>query len=489
MALAGGHASAYVVAIPPTLMSRISMPLRPSRSIPLIVAAGLFMEHVDSTVIATALPSMADDLGLPVVRLNLAITCYLVAMAVFIPASGWVADRFGARRVFVGAMGLFLTGSLICGAAPSLPMLIAGRLLQGLGGAMMTPVGRLVMLRSVPKEELISAMAWLTVPALIGPVLGPPLGGFITTVASWRWIFWINLPIGLLGMVMALRFLPKIREEDVPSFDGLGFAMSTVGLSALVFAFETVGRDVVSVGYDVAAVIVGVALVAAYVIHARRTTAPLIDLSLLAIPTFRAAVLGGSLFRVGVGALPFLLTLQLQIGFGRSPLQSGLTTFVAAVGAMTMKMTAKPIIERFGFRPTLVADAVIAGALMAAIGLIGAETPLVVVMGLLLVGGFFRSLEFTAINVVAYSDIGEAQMSRATAFSSMMQQLSLSAGVALGALMLHLLSAGTETRPSAWTFSVALGAVGCISILSALSFARLPRDAGRQMLTPAADPA
>ncbi len=465
------------------------MSLRPSRSIPLIVAAGLFMEHLDSTVIATALPAMAADLGLPPVRLNLAITTYLVAMAVFIPASGWVADRFGARRVFVSAMGMFLAGSLICGAAPNLHVLIFGRLVQGLGGAMMTPVGRLVMLRAVPREELISAMAWLTVPALLGPILGPPLGGFITTYASWRWIFWINLPIGLMGMVLARLILPKIREEDVPPFDGLGFVVSALGLSALVFAFETVGRDVVPAAVDVAAVVVGLALLWIYLIHARRTSAPMIDVALLRIPTFRAAIVGGSIFRLGVGALPFLLPLQLQLGFGRSPLESGLTTFVAAVGAFAMKLTAKPILARFGFRTVLVADAVIAGGLLAAVGLVGPATPLAGLMTLLLIGGFFRSLEFTAINVVAYCDIGEAEMSRATAFSSMMQQLSLSAGVALGALALHLLAAGGETAPKAAEFSIALAVVGGLSILAALSFVRLAPDAGHDMLGRAADEA
>ena len=250
------------------------MTLGATRTIPLIVAIGLFMEHLDSTIIATALPRMAIDLGLPPVRLNLAITTYLVAMAVFIPASGWIADRFGARRVFVGAMGLFVCGSLICGGAPSLEVLIAGRLLQGLGGALMTPVGRLVMLRAVPRAELVSAMAWLTIPALIGPVLGPPLGGFITTVASWRWIFWINLPIGLVGMAVALALLPSIREERVAPFDVIGFVASAVGLSALVFAFETAGRDVVPAGVDVAAMAAGLALVVFYVRRARRTPSP-----------------------------------------------------------------------------------------------------------------------------------------------------------------------------------------------------------------------
>lgn len=458
------------------------MALGSSRTIPLIVAIGLFMEHLDSTIIATALPRMAVDLGLPPVRLNLAITTYLVAMAVFIPASGWIADRFGARRVFVGAMGLFVTGSLICGGAPSLEVLIGGRLLQGLGGAMMTPVGRLVMLRSVPRAELVSAMAWLTVPALIGPVLGPPLGGFVITVASWRWIFWINLPIGLVGMAVALAVLPSIREDEVPPFDGAGFLSSAVGLSSLVFAFETVGRDIVPLWADALALAVGLALVVVYVRRARRTDHPLIDLKLLRLPTFAAAVWGGSVFRLGVGALAFLLPLQLQIGFGRSALESGLTTFVSAIGAITMKVTAKRVIDRFGFRATLVVDALLAGGFLAAVGLVGAATPVWLLMTLLLLGGFFRSLEFTAINAVAFSDVTEAEMSRATAFSAMMQQLSLSAGVALGATTIHVLGAGSTTPPTAFDFSVALGAIGALSMLAGPLFARLSPTAGSSLL-------
>ncbi|NLH82096.1 MAG: DHA2 family efflux MFS transporter permease subunit [Phyllobacteriaceae bacterium] len=458
------------------------MTLGASRTIPLIVAIGLFMEHLDSTIIATALPRMAIDLGLPPVRLNLAITAYLVAMAVFIPASGWIADRFGARRVFVGAMGLFVTGSLVCGGAPSLGVLIAGRLLQGLGGALMTPVGRLVMLRSVPRAELVSAMAWLTIPALIGPVVGPPLGGLITTVASWRWIFWINLPIGLVGMVVALALLPSIREERVPPFDGVGFVASAVGLSALVFAFETAGRDVVPASVDLLAMAVGLVLVVFYVRRARRMPAPLIDLGLLRLPTFAAAVWGGSVFRLGVGALAFLLPLQLQIGFGRSALESGLTTFVSAIGAITMKVTAKRVIDRLGFRTTLVGGAVLAGGFLAIVGVVGPATPVALLMTLLLFGGFFRSLEFTAINAVAFSDVTEAEMSRATAFSSMMQQLSLSAGVALGATTLHVLSAGSPLPPTAFDFSIALGLIGAASMLSAPLFARLPSDAGAALI-------
>ncbi|TBW35373.1 DHA2 family efflux MFS transporter permease subunit [Siculibacillus lacustris] len=465
------------------------MPLPASRTVPLIVAAALFMENLDATVIATSLPAMARDLDLSPVRLNLAITSYMVAMAVFIPASGWLADRVGARRVFVGAIALFLTGSVVCGSAPSLGILVAGRLLQGLGGAMMVPVGRLILLRSVPKAEMISAMAWFTMPALLGPLMGPPLGGFITTATTWRWIFWINVPIGLAGMTLALTLLPPIAERERTPFDGLGFLTSATGLAFLVFAFETAGRDVVSPLVGVAAAAAGIGLIVVYVRHAHDVARPLIDLELLAIPTFRVAVIGGSLFRIGVGALPFLLPLQLQVGFGRSALESGLTTFVAAAGALLMKATAGRILRAFGFRRTLLINAVAASVLLGAVGAIGASTPMVVVMTLLLAGGFLRSLEFTAINVIAFADIDAEAMSRATALSSMVQQLSLSSGVALGAMTLHLLSPD-GALPSSGDFSIALAIAGAISALAFLSFRRLGAEAGEALLgrpTPATD--
>jgi EmrB/QacA subfamily drug resistance transporter len=457
------------------------MSLPVSRTVPLIVAAALFMENLDSTVISTSLPAMAADLGLSPVRLNLAITTYLVTMAVFIPASGWLADRLGARRVFCGAILTFLIGSIACGAAPDLTVLVAGRAFQGLGGAMMVPVGRLILLRAVPKTEMITAMAWFTMPALIGPVIGPPLGGFITTAASWRWIFWVNVPIGLLGIVLALRLLPPIAEEDPPPFDLRGFVTSAFGLSALVFAFETVGRDVVPVSATIAAALAGGILVTLYLIHARRAEHPLIDLTLLRLPTFRIAVVGGTVFRIGVGALPFLLPLQLQIGFGRSALESGLTTFVSAAGALAMKMTAGRILRRFGFRTTLAFNAVAAGLMMSAVGLVDAATPVALLMGLLLFGGFLRSLEFTAINVIAFADVPQSRMSRATSLSSMLQQLSFSIGVAFGATLLHLLQPD-DGLPVASDFSFAMIAAGLVSVCAAPVFLGLSGSAGATLL-------
>lgn len=451
--------------------------------IPLIVACALFMENLDSSVLATALPSIAASLGESPLKLNLAITSYLFSLAVFIPVSGWVADRFGARTVFRAAIIVFSLGSLLCGLADSFWTLVGARTLQGLGGAMMVPVGRMVMLRTIPKSELMRAMAWLTVPALIGPVMGPPLGGFLTTYLSWRWIFWINLPIGLLGIVLVTLHIPNIREEKVPPLDWRGFLMSAFGLCGLVFGFETIGRGLLPDSAVAALLVVGALGTGLYLRHARRHPHPLIDLSLLKVPTFRAGMAGAFLFRIGVGALPFLLPLMLQLGFGLSAFESGMITFASAAGALTMKMAAGPILRNIGFRRVLIGNALLSGGFIAACGLFRPDTPHALILGLLLMGGFFRSLQFTSSNTLTIADIPNARMSRATSFTSMMQQLSLSAGVAVGAMVLHVTvnAGGGVDQIRADSFTPAFFTVGVTAMLSAIVFLRLPHDAGAEV--------
>ena len=450
--------------------------------VPLIVACALFMENLDSTVLATALPAIAQSLDVNPLTLNLAITAYLLSLAVFIPVSGWVADRFGARQVFRLAIAVFVLGSIGCGLSQDLWQLVGARILQGAGGAMMIPVGRLVILRSVPKHQLVQALAYLTVPALIGPILGPPLGGFITTYFDWRWIFWINLPIGILGIWLATRYIPDLKEESVPRLDGLGFLLSAVALAGLVFGCQALGRDLLP-DWLVASLLGGGALaVACYLLHARRTAAPLLDLGLLRLPTFRASVLGGLLFRIGIGALPFLLPLMLQLGFGYTALESGLTTFVAAIGAITMKIAAAPILRRLGFKFVLIGNAIVSGIFLAAVGLFTSATPEVLMLAVLLMGGFFRSLQFTSLNAIAYAQVERPRMSAATSLASMMQQLSLSIGVGIGAMTLHFtLTAAGRTLPAAGDFALAFGVVGASAALSALAFLRLPHDAGSEI--------
>ena len=454
---------------------------QPRRIVPIIVACALFMEHLDSTVLATALPAIARSLGEDPLRLNLAITSYLLSLAVFIPASGWAADRFGARRIFRLAILVFVAGSVLCAFSESLWGFVGARVLQGMGGAMMSPVGRLVLLRTIPKAELVNAMAWVTIPALLGPVLGPPLGGFITTYFSWRWIFWINVPIGLVGILLATRFIPETKEEVARRFDVPGFLLAALGLSGVMFGFETIGRGVLPLWLTATLLGVGGAALGLYVLYARRAADPVIALSLLRLPSFRASVLGGFLFRLGVGATPFLLPLMLQVGFGLTPLHSGLLTFTAAIGAMAMKPTAGPILRRLGYRRVLIGNAVLSALFMACYGLFRPETPYALIVGLLLIGGFFRSLQFTAINTLAYAEVRPGDMSRATSFASMAQQLSLTVGVAVGAMTLHVTQAYAGAQLGPADFMPAFFVVALLAALSAAVFLRLSPDAGAEM--------
>lgn len=452
------------------------------RIVPLIVAVALFMENMDSTIIATALPAIAADLNTNPLALKLAITSYLLALAIFIPASGWTADRFGARNVFRIAIAIFMAGSIGCALAQQLDHFVVARFIQGAGGAMMSPIGRLVLLRSFDKRELVAVMVWVTMPALIGPVLGPPVGGFITTYFSWHWIFVINIPIGLIGILLATKYIPDIRGDERVPFDFLGFVLAGVGIGGLAFGATTIGLGYLPINFVLAMIAVGLFSTVGYIMHARRTPVPLLDLSLFALPTFRASVVGGFMFRVGVGALPFLMPLLLQLGFNMTPFQSGLITFSTALGAMSMKAVVPSILARFGFRRTLIVNALISSAFLAACAAFTPATPVVVIMAVLVIGGFFRSLEFTCINTIAYAEVDRRTMSRATSLVSVAQQLSVASGVAVGALAVE-----TTTRFSASPgitaadFPPAFILIGIISAMSVFFFMRLAPDAGHEL--------
>ena len=450
--------------------------------VPLVVACAMFMQNLDSTVIATALPTIARSLGESPLRLNVAITCYLLSLAVFIPISGWTADRFGARRVFSLAIVVFTLGSIACGISNSLSTLVAARILQGMGGALMVPVGRLVLLRTVAKSDLVRAMSYVSVPALIGPVLGPPVGGFIVTFASWRWIFFINIPIGILGIILVNLLVGDLKETGRRPFDLAGFALTGIGLASLAFGFENVGRGALPNILVIALLAVGAVCLTFYVRHAYRVSHPIIDLALLKIPTYAMASIGGFLFRMGLGALPFLLPLMLQVGFGLSALNSGMLTFASAAGAMLMKTSAVRVLRTLGFRVVLVGDAVISAAFLFGYSLFRPSTPHLVIFLALLAGGFFRSLQMTSINTLSYADVPPAMLSRATSLTSMAQQLSQTAGVATVALLLHtvltLRGGATLTAPDFYPVFVG---VAMISLLSVPFFLRMSPDAGAEV--------
>jgi EmrB/QacA subfamily drug resistance transporter len=406
----------------------------------------------------------------------------LLSLAIFIPASGWTADRFGARTVFGAAIAVFVLGSIGCAISSSLTDFVIARIVQGMGGAMMTPVGRMVVVRTISKRELVSAMAWVTTPALIGPVLGPPVGGFITTYATWHWIFIINVPIGLLGILLATRYIPDVRAEEHERFDVVGMILAGVGIGGMAFGLSVLGLNFLPWFIVVTLIFGGACFVAAYLAHARRTENPALDLSLFRLPTFFASVVGGFIFRLGLGALPFLLPLMLQIGFGMTPFQSGMITFATALGAMGMKWAVAFILRRFGFRKILIVNSVISAAFLAVYAGFTAATPVTLMMVLLFVGGFFRSLQFTSINTIAYADVEPQRIGRATALVSVAQQLAVSSGVALGAMAVELtvyLRGGGPLQ--ATDFPPAFLAVAAISALSTLIFARLSPDAGAEM--------
>jgi EmrB/QacA subfamily drug resistance transporter len=452
------------------------------RIVPLIVATALFMENMDSTVISTSLPAIAQALGTNPLALKLAVTSYLLSLAICIPASGWTADRFGTRNVFRTAIGVFVLGSIGCAASHSLEEFVLARIVQGAGGAMMTPVGRLIMVRSIDKRRLINAMSLVTIPALIGPICGPPLGGFITTYASWHWIFLINVPVGLVGIALASRFIPNIRVERPDPFDYVGFLLSGCAIAGLAFGLSAMGLEFLPTSI-VASLLCGGAISAgAYLIHARRTPAPILDLNLFRLPTFRASIFGGFLFRLGIGALPFLLPLLLQIGFHLTPFESGLITFTTALGSMFMKAAVASVLHCYGYRKVLIYNALISSVFLTACASFVQGMPFAAMVAILLSGGFFRSLQFTSINTIAYAEIEPAKMSRATAMVAAAQQLSLSTGVAIGALVVeltlrlkHSTTMGINDFPPAFLF------VGLLSASAVFIFMRLPPDAGAEL--------
>jgi EmrB/QacA subfamily drug resistance transporter len=447
--------------------------------IPLIVACALFMENMDSTVIATSLPAIAHDIGENPLALKLALTSYLVSLAVFIPISGWVADRHGSRSVFAAAIVVFVAGSLLCAASTSLVAFVVSRFLQGIGGAMMVPVGRLVLMRAIPKHDYVAALNYLTIPALLGPVTGPALGGAITLYLHWRFIFLINVPIGMLGLYLVLRHIPNLREANIPAFDMRGFVLSGAGLSVLMLGFSALGGHLMPVPVALGCIAAGLVAVALYGRHAHRTTHPVLDLRLLSLPTFFNGVAAGSVFRAGLGATPFLLPLLFQLGFGLNPLQSGLLTCMTAVGAMFMKTLTVFILRRFGFRTVLSLNGIAASASVAAFGLFTRSTPHAVIAAVLLLSGCLRSLQFTALNAIAFADIPRERMSQASSFSSMAQRLSQSAGIAAGAYFLQLSSTfqGHATIEAS-DFWPAFLAIGVISAIAPLLHQRLAPQAG-----------
>ena len=450
-----------------------------SSLVPAIIGASLMMQTLSATVISNALPTMARSLHESPIHLNTAITAYLLASAIVLPISGWMADRFGARKIFLFAIVSYALSNAACGFAQNLPEMLLARMAEGASGAMLGPVGRLVLLRSTAKHNLVRAMSVLTMPALVGPVIGPPIGGFIITYFSWRWIFFLNLPIAAAGVLLVLRFIPDVAGGERRPLDWIGLVLTGVGMAGVVYGFENLGRNAFPAWVVAAMMGGGAACLLAFWRHSKRTPHPILDLGLLKIRTFSAGVVGGSFMRMGMGATPFLLAMLLQVAFGLTALQAGLMTFASAAAALVMKTAAPPILARFGFKTTLSVNSVVVALLFMAYAMFRASTPHWAIYAVLLTGGFFRSLQFTSLNGLAFADVDHERMSRASTMSTMGQQLSQSIGIGLAAVLLRLFMARAHaTRLTGDVVAPVFIVIGLLALGSTLFFVTLPADAG-----------
>ena len=423
----------------PTSSSTVSVsPETPGESLkrllPWLVAVAFFMESLDTTILNTAVPTIAKALAVAPLSMKAVLSSYTLSLSVFIPISGWMADRFGTRRVFASAIGLFTLGSLLCGISSNLHVLVACRILQGCGGAMMVPVGRLTLVRTFPKSELIRAMSFVAIPGLIGPMLGPTAGGFIVGYFHWRIIFFINLPIGLLGLYLVYRHLPDYREEHTHPLDTIGLILFGSGIALLSYVLEVFGEH--TLGWHTILGLLGLAIVllAGYGLRATRTEFPLLRLSLFQIRTFRAAVSGSYFTRLGIGGIPFLFPLLYQVGLGFTPIQSGLLMIPQAMAAMSLKLTMPAILRRLGYRRVLISNTMILGLLIMLFATIGVGTPVWLIVVQAFVFGFFTSLQYTSMNTLVYADVTEEQASSASTIASTMQQMAISFAIATASL-------------------------------------------------------
>lgn len=454
--------------------------------IPWIVACALFMQNLDSTAVTTAIPSMARSLGVLPVQLSTTVSAYVLAVAVFLPASTWAAERFGSRRIFASAIVLFTLASIACGLSTNLLFLVLARTAQGIGGSMMVPVGRLLLLRSVPRHELVTAMARMMMPAFVGPALGPLVGGFLSTYANWRLIFFINIPVGVIGVILALRLIPPDNTEGVAPvrFDLRGFLLAGTALGTTVFALEGLGKAGTSAWLPIALLCGGVTAGTLYMARFRKVERPILDPRVFRYPSFLSGIGGGTIFRIGVSAIPFLMPMLLQIGFGFSAFASGSITFANAIGSMISKPVAIRLLRYFSYRQLLVAITGISGSTLALFLLFRPSTPPLVIFFVLLVGSVARSLQITFSNAVAYADIPDEDTAQANAIANVMQQLAASLAIALAATLLHVGQTLHGDAKLSWPdFAFPFAMLSLLGFGSIVFYWWLPPSTGEDMRT------
>ncbi len=456
-----------------------------ARMLPYLVAATFFMEYLDTTVIATALPQMAESFGVGPNEVSMGMTAYMLALAVFIPVSGWIADRFGSRTVFCSAIVMFTVTSILCGLSTSVTTFTAARILQGIGGALMVPVGRLIVVRNTEKSQLMQAISTITWPAIVAPVVGPPIGGFITTYASWEWIFLLNVPFGIAALIVALKLVPNERSTEKKPLDIVGFLLSGATLTAILYGTELASQRDANLWLAISCVASGLVLGVVTFKHAAAQRHPLIDFTTLRVPTYSVTVITGSVTRVGIGAVPYLMPLLFQIGFGLSAFHSGLLLLASAIGNLGMKAFTSRILQRWGFRTISIIDVLVAAASTIACGLLTPATPLLVILFVVFVYGLARSMQFTTLATLAYADIPQHQMSTASSLWSAASQMTIGMGIAFGAVSLQgalwLRGAGGSTAEAMFTlddFKWAFAAAGLMTLLSLPGYWKLARNAG-----------
>lgn len=451
------------------------------RLLPWLIAVAFFMESLDTTILNTGVPTIAEALHVAPLSMKSVLASYTLSLAVFIPISGWMADRFGTRRVFASAIGIFTLGSFLCGITSNIHVLVACRILQGCGGAMMVPVGRLTMVRTFAKSELVRAMSFVAIPGLIGPMLGPLAGGLIVAYLHWRFIFFVNIPIGLIGLYLVYLHLPDYREEHTDPLDVTGLILFGSGVALLSYVLEVFGEHTLNAREVAGLLALSLLLLAGYGFHSTRTAHPLLRLALFRIRTFRAAVSGSYLTRLGIGGIPFLFPLLYQVGLGFSPVQSGLLMMPQALAAMSLKITMPGILARFGYRGVLVSNTLILGLQILLFALIGRNTPVWIVVAQLFCYGFFTSLQYTSMNTLVFADVTEEEASSASSIASTMQQMSISFGVATASLVTaFFLPDRFRSDPPQFIHGIHLAffVLGGMTILSTIVFSELKKGDG-----------